>query len=229
MSRTCVIFSGMDNNNWTPWTDYPPLTQERLSTVASIIRQARRDTLILYDPLRGDNSWSHGCRAYVRSIFALTEASKSYSWLTVLPEVERLRATFAIAGIPFRFYRGMPDDPPTHYLGTTFAETRQLQMAFKTGFEGLLRPIDRIFRVAVETDPQGETTDISWVEVDDAGNVTNSYIILPAVGKSNVAPAQAAPIELPPPTVGPLRTEQQRPQKKTQRRKRRMDERDLVS
>jgi hypothetical protein len=192
-------------NNWTPWTDYPPLTQERLSIVGSTIRQARRDTLILYDPLGGDNSWSHGCRAYVRSVFALAEASKTYTWLAVLPEAERLRATFAIAGIPFRFYRGIPDDPPTHYLGTTFAEIAQSQMAFKAGFESLLRPIDKIFRIAVEADAQGETTDISWVEVDDAGNVTNSYVIPPAIGKTNVTPVQAAPIELPPPIVEPLR------------------------
>ncbi len=208
----------MDNNNWIPWIHYPPLTQERLSTVASIIRQARRDTLILYDPLGGDNSWSHGCRAYVRSIFALTEASKTHSWLTVLPEVERLRATFAVAGVPFRFYRGIPDDPPTHYLRTTFAELKHLQMAFKAGFEGLLRPIDKIFRIAVEADSQGDTTDISWVEVDDAGNVTNSYLIPPLSGKSNVAPAQVAPIELLPPIVGP-KTEQQKTEKKDTKKK----------
>jgi hypothetical protein len=79
-------------------------------------------------------------------------------------------------------------------------------MAFKAGFESLLRPIDKIFRVAVEADPQGETTNISWVEVDDAGNVTNSYIIPPAIEKTNVAPAQTAPIELPPPTIEPLIT-----------------------
>jgi hypothetical protein len=197
------------DNNWTPWTDYPRLTQERLCTVASIIRQARRDTLSLYDPVGGDNSWSHGCRAYVRSVFALKEASKTYSWLTVLPEIERLRATFAIAGIPFRFYRGLPDDPPTHYLGTTFAEVSQMQMTFKAGFEGLMRPSDKAFRIAVETDAHGHTKDISWVEVDDAGNVTNSYAIPPAAEKGNVTPAQAAPIELPPPTVEPLRTGQQ--------------------
>jgi len=195
-------------NNWTPWTYYPPLTQERLSVVGSIIRQARRDTLILYDPLGGDNSWSHGCRAYARSVFALAEASKTCTWLTVLPEAERLRATFAIAGIPFRFYRGIAEDPPTNYLGTTFAEITQSQMAFKAGFEGLLRPIDKIFRIAVEADPQGETGDISWVEVDDAGNVTNSYVIPRTIRKTNVAPAQTAPIELPPPTVEALRTDE---------------------
>jgi hypothetical protein len=204
----------MGTNNWTPWTDYPPLTQARLSIVGSIIRQARRDTLILYDPLGGDNSWSHGCRAYVRSVFALVESSKTYAWLTILPEAERLRATFAIAGIPFRFYRGIPDDPPTDYLGITFAEIAHSQMAFKAGFESLLRPIDKIFRIAVEADPQGETTDISWVEVDDAGNVTNSYVIPPAIGKTNVAPVQAAPIELPPPTVEPLRNDLQGSQAK---------------
>jgi hypothetical protein len=219
MSSTYDTLPAMGNNNWTPWADYPPLTPERLSTVALIIRQARRDTLVLYDPLGGDNSWSHGCRAYVRSIFALTEASKIHSWLTVLPEAERLRATFAVAGIPFRFYRGIPDDPPTHYLGTTFAEIRQLQMAFKAGFERLLRPIDKVFRVAVEADPQGETTDISWVEVDDAGNVTNSYVIPRIVEKGNVAPAQPAPIELPPPTVEPLRTEQQKTDEKDAKKK----------
>lgn len=209
----------MDKNSWTPWTYYPPLTQERLSIIASIIRQSRRETLNLYDPLGGDNSWSHGCRAYARSIFALTEASKTYTWLTVLPEAERLRATFAVAGIPFRFYRGLPDDPPTHYLGITFAEIGQMQMAFKAGFERLLRPIDKIFRVAVEADPQGETTTISWVEVDDGGNVTNSYVIPPVVQKTNVTPAQAAPIELPPPTVEPLSTDVQRGDTKDTKKK----------
>ena len=91
-------------------------------------------------------------------------------------------------------------------------------MAFKVGFEGLLRPIDKIFRIAVEADPQGETTDISWVALDDAGNVTNSYAIPSVVGKNNVAPAQAAPIELPPPTVEPLRTDQQKARKKDKKK-----------
>ncbi len=197
----------MDHNDWTPWIYYPQLTQERLSTVASIIRRARRDTLILYDPLGGDNSWSHGCRAYVRSVFALKEASKTHSWLSVLPEPEPLRATFAMAGIPFRFYHGLSDDPPTRYLSTTFLEVSQRQMVFQAGFEGLLRPLDKVFRIAVETDAQGETKEICWVEVDNAGNVTNSYVIPPIPEKLNVTPAQPAPIELPPPTVEALRTE----------------------
>jgi hypothetical protein len=196
-------------NPWTPWTDYQPLTQERLSIVAQIIRQARRDTLILFDPLGGDNSWSHGCRAYVRSIFALTEASKKFPWLTVVPEVERLRSTFAIGGIPFRFYRGIAEEPPTHYLATTFGEVRQLQWALK--IDGL-RPIDRVLRIAIETDAQGETTEITLVEVDEAGNITNSYPIPLATAKSNVILARAVAIDLPAPTVEAKRNEDQKVQ-----------------
>lgn len=203
-------------NQWNPWIDYEQLTQDRLSIVAQIIRQARRDTLILYDPLGGDNSWSHGCRAYVRSIFALIGAAKQYPWLTVVPEVERLRSTFAIGGIPFRFYRGVAEEPPSNYLATTFGEVRQLQWALK--IDGL-RPIDRVLRVAVETDARGETTDITLVEVDEAGNVTNSYLIPLAITKSNVIPAQARAIDLPAPTVGPKKTEDQKTQDTTKDKK----------
>jgi hypothetical protein len=194
-------------NLWTPWTDYPELTQQQLGIVADIIRQARQATLILYDPIGGDNGWSHGCRAHVRSVFALTEASKQYPWLTVLPEIERLRATFAIAGRPFRFYRGIPQEPPTNYLATTFAEVRQLQWVLK--LDGL-RPIDKILRIAVETDAQGATADITLVEVDEAGNVTNSYAIPPGTARSNVQPAQVAAIDLPAPAVEPKKTEKQK-------------------
>jgi len=203
-------------NQWNPWIDYEQLTQDRLSIVAQIIRQARRDTLILYDPLGGDNSWSHGCRAYVRSIFALMGAAKKYPWLTVVPEVERLRSTFAIGGIPFRFYRGLAEEPPSNYLATTFGEVRQLQWALK--IDGL-RPIDRVLRIAVETDAQGETTDITLVEVDEAGNVTNSYLIPLAIAKSNVIPAQARAIDLPAPTVEPKKTEDQKTQETTKDKK----------
>ncbi len=211
----CAILPSM-KNQWNPWIDYEQLTQDRLSIVAQIIRQARRDTLILYDPLGGDNSWSHGCRAYVRSIFALIGAAKQYPWLTVVPEVERLRSTFAIGGIPFRFYRGVAEEPPSNYLATTFGEVRQLQWALK--IDGL-RPIDRVLRVAVETDARGETTDITLVEVDEAGNVTNSYLIPLAITKSNVIPAQARAIDLPAPTVGPKKTEDQKTQDTTKDKK----------
>src|SRR5271157_128475 len=206
------------DNNWKPWIDYPEVTEEYLSIVADIIRQARKDTLRLYDPVQGDDSWSHGCRAFVRSKFALIEGSKTYAWLSLLDEVPRLRATFAICGRPFRFYRGIPEEPPSNYLSTTFAEIRQLQWVLKFDGNGL-RPIDKILRLAVETDEQGEATDITLVEVDEVGNVTNSYVIPAAVAKSNVIPAQTPAIDVQPPVVDPKKTEGQNAQEKAKKKK----------
>jgi hypothetical protein len=203
-------------NNWNPCTDYPELRHEYLSIIAGIIRQARKNTLELYDAAGGDDPWSHGCRASVRSVFALKQASKNYPWLTVVQEEHPRRATFAVRGRPFRFYRGIPEEPPTNYLSTTFAEIRQLQWVLK--LDGL-RPIDKILRIAVETNQEGETTGITLVEVDEVGNVTNSYAIPLAIAMSNLIPAQAPAIDVKPPVVEPKKTDQQKAQEKAKKKK----------
>jgi hypothetical protein len=196
----------MDNNSWNPFADYTELKEEYLSTVADIIRQARTAALKRYDAAHGDDSWVHGVTAFAWSKFALTEGTKEYPWLTSLDAIPRLRATFAICGRPFRFDRGMPEEPPSRYLTRTFAEIRQFQLVLKFDGAGSL---DKILRIAVETNEQGETTDVTLVEVDKRGRVTNSYLIPLAIAKSNVVPAQANAVDVPPPTVVPKKSEQQ--------------------
>jgi hypothetical protein len=208
----------MDNNSWNPFADYPELKQEYLSTVADMIRQARKEALKRYDAAHGDDSWTHGVRAFAWSKFALTEGAKEYSWFTSLDAIPKLRATFAICDRPFRFYRGIPEEPPSRYLTRTFAEIRQFQLVLKLDGVG---PIDKILRIAVETDEQGETTDVTLVEVDKLGRVTNSYLIPLAVAKSNVVPAQAKAVDVPPPTVVPRKSElqQQKAAEQTKKKK----------
>lgn len=201
-----TVLRHMDNNSWNPFADYPELKEEYLSTVADIIRQARKDALKHYDAAHGDDSWSHGVRAFAWSKFALTEGTKKYPWLTSLDAFPRLRATFAISGRPFRFYRGIPEEPPSRYLTRTFAEIRQFQFVLK--FDGA-RSLDKTLRVAVETNELGETTDVTLVEVDKRGRVTNSYLIPLAVAKSNVVPAHAPAVDVQPPMVVPKKSEQQ--------------------
>ncbi len=189
-------------SDFKPWITYPPLRQDRLSTVALIICRARNETLSLYDPAGGDNSWSHGCRAYARTCHAMREAAKQLAWLRILAEFETLRFTFAIDTVPIRFYRGLPDEPPSRYLETTYAEVNQLQMALE--IEGL-RSVDTILRIAVETDPLGDVSQVSLVELDEARNITHTYVIpLETTISSNVVPAQSRPIDVPPPTLEPL-------------------------
>jgi hypothetical protein len=100
----------------------------------------------------------------------------------------------------------MPEEPPSRYLTRTFAEIRQFQLVLK--FDGA-SSIDKVLRIAVETNEHGEATDVTLVEVDKRGRVTNSYLIALAIAKSNVVPAQAKAVDVPPPTVVPKKSEQQ--------------------
>lgn len=100
----------------------------------------------------------------------------------------------------------MPDEPPTRYLTRTFAEIKQFQLVLKLDGVG---SIDKILRLAVETNELGETTDVTLVEVDKRGRVTNSYLIPQAVAKSNVVPATAPAVDVKAPSVTPKKSDQQ--------------------
>jgi hypothetical protein len=202
MSAPCYIPSMSD---FQPWSKYPSLTRERLSIIANIIRRVRSETVMLHDPLAGDNEWSLGCRAYSRICFAIRSAAKQYAWLTTLHESEELRFSFVIGEIPFRFYTGEPDDPPGRYIFRTFGELQHLQSMLP--IEGL-RTLDKILRLAIETDSQREVTSVTLVEMDQSGQATEKYSIPFDVIQSNVEPLQVKPIDLPPPTVEPLKDEE---------------------
>ena len=205
----------MDINNFRPWNTYSPLTAERLSIVADRLRRARNGTLKLYDPIGGDTPWSHGCRAHVRQIKAVLEGAKEYDWLTILPDEEALRFTFAIGGVPIRFYRGTADEMPEHHLHRTFAEIRQLQLVLIPE----ARKTAKVLRMAIELDAEGNASEISLVELDIFGKPLNTYSIPQVVAKSNVLPAQTQAIELPPLQPEPLENTKSDAQKQTQVKK----------
>lgn len=188
-------------NDLNPIEKYPPLTDDRLSLIAGALRDVRNTTLSLYDPLGGDDQWSHGCRVYSRSRFRIRELSKSNAWLTVIEEDPKPIFTFAIEGIPIRFYKGSPDDPPSHYLVTTYGEIAQRQL-FKD-----LWPLDRILRIAVETDAEGRVSTVKLVELDQAGHATGVYLIPFDVSLGNVVSFETKPIAPDAPEVVPIDTE----------------------
>jgi hypothetical protein len=187
-------------NDFQPWSKYPDITKERLSGIAGVLRRVRTETLGLHDAGGGDSQWSLGCRIYSRTCHALQIASNQYKWLRILPETETLRFSFAIGSVSFRFYRGRPDDPPERYLMSTYGELHNLQQTLH--IDGL-RPLDKVLRLAVEPDAS-EGCRVTFVEVDEAGNVTETYRIPFDLGEANVTPLQAKPVDLPPPTLEPL-------------------------
>jgi hypothetical protein len=197
-------------SDFQPWSKYPDLTKERLSVIAGIIRRVRIETLALHDRGGGDNQWSLGCRIYSRTCHALREASSLYEWLTILPETETLRFSFAIGYVSFRFYRGKPDDPPERYLMSTYGELHHLQRTLQ--IEGL-HPLDKVLRLAVEPDTT-EVCQVTFVEVDEGGNVTETYRIPMEAEEKKVTLLEAKPVDLPPPTLEPLKSEEEQLEEK---------------
>ncbi len=192
--------------SFEPWTKYPSLTQDRLAIVADVIRRVRHDAILLHEPDKGDTNWGLGCRVYERTCSGLrTESRKHTSWLVVLPETRNLQFSFAIGSVPFRFYRGTPDNPPDRYAISSFGELHHLQMCLE--LEGL-RPLDNVLRLAVETSPMTlEVITVSVVEVDTARNPIATYQIpLRHRAAQPVTLLQAKPVELAPPQVEPLAT-----------------------
>jgi hypothetical protein len=201
--------------DFEPSSRYPPLSKDRLSGIARIIRDVRSSAVLLHDPSIGDNEWSLGCRIYARTCHAIREAAQNCDWLTVLPDARPLRFTFVIGSIPFKFYRGDANDPPDHYLIVSYAELHQQQMAFE--LDGV-RLLDQVLRLAVEVDAKTrEVSHVTLVEMDQVGNLTGTYSIpfdVPiadsVIPTGNVARLQREGVELPPPPFQPLNKQEEK-------------------
>jgi hypothetical protein len=198
-------------DTFEPWSKYPPLEEDRLSVIAKILQTVRHEAMLLHEPGAGDNEWSLGCRVYARECHAVRAAADKHAWLTILYEEDKpLRFTFAIGTVPIRFYRGGATDVPGHYVERTFAELHQQQLAFQ--IDGL-RLIDRILRLAVEIDATGEVESVILVEMDTAGNVTETYRVPLDVAAGKVTPLQPKPVELGAPQVEALADENEAKEK----------------
>lgn len=194
-------------SNFEPWHKYPDLTRDHLSVIATIIRDVRHGCVLLHEPKEGDGPWSLGCRAYERICAALRKAAITNNWLRTLPEKSSLGFSFTIGSVPFRFYRGDPDEPPFNYQFKSYGEIHHLQLclALDRGFH----EIDGVLRLAVETDGSGEVSAVTLVEMDDGGNPRDSHQIPFDEGDGNVVSFETPPVDLPPVIAEPLKKEEE--------------------
>jgi hypothetical protein len=195
-------------NDFKPTDKYRSLTDERLSQIVEALRVVRNDALKLYEPLKGDGPWSLGTRIYERNCFTIENLTSRYSWLTVIEREPGLRFSFAIEGVPLRFFKGPAEHPPPNYLESTVGEVAQ-RLLFPD-----LRPFDKTLRIALETDAEGRLSSAKLVELDEVGNVTGIYEIPYSVSSSNVAPLETEAVHLPPVEVEPIAEEEQKKKKK---------------
>jgi hypothetical protein len=134
------------------------------------------------------------------------ELAKLYPrWLSIVQEVPCLRCTMAIEGVPVRFFRGDPADPPENYVSPTDGEDLQHQMLFEA--DGV--PFrNTLYRLAIQNNSLGKVASIKLIEIDDAGVSINGFNIPFDVAPSNLIPLEAKPVNLKPiTTLDPIETE----------------------
>jgi hypothetical protein len=178
-----------------PWLSYPPLTLENLKFVAALMRDVRDGAVLLHDVEAGDSNWGLGCRIYDRIIGRIRRASITTPWLTVLPESQTLRLTFAIGSLPLKIYRGDADEVPGKFLVRSFAELDQMELAFA------IHGVDstNLLRIAVEPDASGKTSAVTLVEVEKSGNPLRIFQI--PLDTAKVIEMKPKPITLDPPKL----------------------------
>lgn len=197
-----------------PWLKYPTLTAGRLSRVATLIRDVRKQCVDLHEPERGDGPWSLGCRVYERTFFAITELAKTESaWLGINREFHALQFSFNIGPVPMRFYRGDPEDPPTRHLEHTDGELFHLQYCIQYDD----RPtVDSLLRMVVEVDSTRQAAAVFLIEIDEVKEVIGQYRIpFESATSISIRTFQTPPIIIAPVKAEPIKTETEASQKET--------------
>ena len=144
-----------------PWDIEPELTEDRLCSLANIIKEVRNKAVSLHDPDKGDGAWSLGCRVYERTINTITDKAETLPWLDFYRD--NLYFIIMIKGVPLRFFKGRVNSPTLRTLRQRFPEQRGEQIMFD--FES-----DRewFWRMAIETEEDGSVFRILLGQYDKA-------------------------------------------------------------
>lgn len=110
---------------------HPALTPDRLERLGAVILQARRSAFEDHFPRKGDDAWSYGCTCYSRTKYLISQraGTRGFEWLTVISE--RPEFIVSVDGVPLKFYKGEPDDPPLRAFQRRPREFDALQLEFE--------------------------------------------------------------------------------------------------
>lgn len=188
--------------NPQPWDLAPDLTLERLRAVAKAIQDGRRAAYGALRDLNGDIRWARGCLGYQLACNNIVGLAGQTDWLKIVEAP--LALVFSIGRVPIRFFSGDVDNPNDNVM-----RNRQSEMKARQLWLGFVQPplgLDSInmFRVAVQTDEEGETLAVQLGAYSEQGELIRSWSIPPSNALSIVTPITSdlpSPVDLPPPAV----------------------------
>lgn len=189
-------------HDFKPWEAHNELQEDRLIFLANAIKRVRHEALLMHEPSKGDTNWGLGCRVHERTCHSIKEASNDQAWLDVIDP--SLHFVFSIGGVPIRFYRGEAESPNPRHLCRRYPEIEAQQLAFEFHLE------DRqwLWRMAIETDYDGEVMRIVMVQVSESGDIKNLWTIPLTGNLSIITPIhhrQREGVDLEPPVIVPRR------------------------
>lgn len=187
-----------------PWQVHPALQEERLCFLANIIKKVRHKALLLHEPIEGDTNWGLGCRVHERTCNAIKLSAEEQPWLEVIDP--SLHFVFSVGGVPIRFYRGEAENPNPRQLSRKYSEIEAQQCAFAFAVENSVW----LWRMAIETDLDGEVMRIVMVQVSESGDIKNMWAIPLTGNVLLITPIHnnlRDGVELEPPVVFPRETD----------------------
>jgi len=189
-----------------PWEVEANLTAERLTILARVLFEIRRDARA---EMKGDGVWSLGCVVHERTCDTLTALAESgvHPWLSV--NRDRLRCVVLIDGVPIRFCSGVPERPRDRQLTAAFyAAQEQLYLDF--GPDARLDDDSWFWLIMVRTDSMGRGVDVVVEQGRKSGEVRNAWAVpldAPAESGSGtpgtVVPMGKEGVEIEPPVIVP--------------------------
>lgn len=173
-----------------PWDILPSLDKTSVSVMGTIFVECRnraaRDAKPMWDS--GLTTWSLGAVAfdYTRRAVILGTASGAFPWLSIMDESSHF--VFGVHGVPFRFFRGKPDEAASTRHSTA-CELEQAQLGMTEILAETATESPSVFRFIVSTDPKGFATGCVFARVTEADGELHDVYRIPRLSPSVVAPA----------------------------------------
>lgn len=191
-----------------PWNINKQLKNDRLITIAQILRTVRDGSVEEHNPKKGDGKWGLGTRVYERSLNILVKKSAKYEWL----EIYKMNLFFIILidGLPVRYFKGEVSSPPKKSLHSKY---RYIEEAMQLPFEEDEFLDDYLWRISVQPDEDGNTLSVFIAQYDNVGDNYNSYKIpldaqVTVLRDSSYAEKDSKKIIMPPPKMKKTNIEQ---------------------